>query len=209
MNVIDIFASIAARDDTSDVRAIIPIGNSNMYEMDDAALAEARFRFCLLWGSALPFVSDSVKDQILSYIEELEDSFQKKQEEFYGISVHTKLKPISISSKQDILDPRLFHIMGGLNEILYTTPDKALAPQKLREFIIDDFKMVVSFVNVVGLVSSETGARKLHDVRQKLISFTEKWCDNNVLWYMSDIKDHAIEAQKFIKLIKGVIEELK
>lgn len=204
-NVMDILASIAARDHASDIRAIIPKGDSE--NIDDALLESTRFRFCLLWGNAWSLVSDRERDQMLSYVEELEDSFQKEQEEIFGISAHKRLKPIL--SKQDILDSQLFHITGGLEEILHTTPDKAFVPQPLIDFILDDFRMVVSFVNAVGLIASEKGARELHNVRQRLISFSEKWNENNVLRYGWNRNDPVVKAQEFIRSMREIIEEVK
>lgn len=204
MNVVDIFASIAARDDEANIRAVIPEDSS---DVDDAVLAQTRFRFRLLLGNALPLASDTEKDLMLSYINRLENSFQKEQEEFFGISAYENLEPIS--SNQNVLDSRLFHITGGFDEILSTTPDKALGPKLLGDFILDDFRMVVSFVNAMGLISSETGNRKLRETRQRLISFSEKWNDNSVLSYMSDVNGGVAEAQEFIGSIRDVIEEVK
>jgi len=203
MNVVDIFASIAARDDESNIRAVIPEGHS---DIDDAILTQTRFRFRLLWGSALTFASDEKKDQMLSYVKPLEDLFQEKQTKFFGISAHEYLEPIS--SNQDILDSRLFRT-GGLNEILYTTPDKAFGTRLLRDFILDDFRMVVSFVNTVELISSETGNRELGEIKQRLMSFSEKWNNNNVLLYMSNVSDLVNEAQEFIGSIRNIIEKVK
>jgi len=180
MNVVDIFASIAARDDEANIRAVIPEDSS---DVDDAVLAQTRFRFRLLLGNALPLASDTEKDLMLSYINRLEN--------------------------QNVLDSRLFHITGGFDEILSTTPDKALGPKLLGDFILDDFRMVVSFVNAMGLISSETGNRKLRETRQRLISFSEKWNDNSVLSYMSDVNGGVAEAQEFIGSIRDVIEEVK
>lgn len=66
---------------------MIPEGNS---EVDDVVLAQGLFRFRLLWSSALTLASDTEKDQMLSYVKRLEDSFQEEQEEFFGISAHEK-----------------------------------------------------------------------------------------------------------------------
>jgi len=204
-DIVNALASMAAKNQEGNIDLVFPtIGIQNL---DDGCLTVTRERFNILLGDALSFLSSRDADQIQKYIEELEIDFQKSQERALGFSMHAKLVPTAINDKK-LLNDSLFNITGGLSAILSTTPDKAFV-QYLREYIIEDFRTVVTFIKVMELIALKDQVSRLNSVKEQLIAFSAQWNEENVKAHLQNVDVKILEsAQTFMSTIRSLIKDV-
>lgn len=205
-DIVNALASIADKNQEGNIDLVFP--TTDIQNLDDGCLTVIRERFNLLLGVTLSFLSLQDADQIQEYIEKLEIDFQKSQESALGFSMHAKLVPTAIND-ENLLNDSLFNITGGLSAILSTTPDKAFV-QYLREYIIEDFRTVVTFIKVMELIALKDQVSQLTEVKQQLVMFYEKWDDRSVATYLSGSNEESVKiAQEFIRTIRSLINDIK
>lgn len=203
--IIDTLVSIAAKTQEGNIDLAFP--TTGIENLDDGCLTVTRERFNLLLGIALSFLSLQDSDQIQEYIEKLEINFQNSQEAALGLSMHEKLVPTAIND-ENLLNNSLFNITGGFSEIMATTPDKAFV-QPLKEYIIQDFRTVVTFIQAIELIALKDKLSRLDATKKQLVTFYEKWSEMNVKAYLPNVDKKNLEiAQAFMRTIRSLINKV-
>ena len=168
---------------------------------DDTELERARERFCLLLGSVFQLISKDDQERLEKEIEEQENLFKDIQEKVFGVLSYDKLAPVY--EPDALINPSLFELTGGVEEILETTPDKAFS--QLKSPILRDFKMVAEFIEIANRIEIEEEAKeRIENVKKQLYAFTNKWNYPDVKQYCTSDTE-AKEAFQFIKEITNFI----
>jgi len=200
-DLINKLTSIITQKKESSIFSIYPLN------VEPENLTVLRCRFSYLITSAFSFVSIENKNKILNYIDDLESKFQTYQENTYGVSAYDKLN--FDNDNIDLIDDRIFCISGGLSSILATTPDKAFVGQ-LKEYIINDFLMIVSFVQIIKSFTTEENMHKIIKIENNLLYFCQKWNKSNVKYYLENSDTESIIiATDFINSIIHIIHNLQ
>ncbi|CAO4835128.1 MAG: hypothetical protein CNLJKLNK_01301 [Holosporales bacterium] len=204
---IDTLAAIASRKQDGNIYTVIPpLGKESI---DENNLSQIRNRFKIILENAFSFFPDVEAKQIQQYIEALDAKFQHDQEEKFGISVYEKLSPIISKYEKYLINPVLFNITGGFEEIIATTPDKAFVPS-LNIFITQDFKTIVTFIKEMELIITDDQQSKLENVKKQLIIFSKKWNESAIESYLSTADEKLKErAQEFMQTIRDIIKGIE